>query len=96
MYGPHHTRLDGKRHESVNTGTRATSQVRKEAHGMPPRGAHLNWREAPQMGHPQSLRALPYALVPSLMRDLQAIGERWHVHVLVPRGTIRGIKMLGI
>jgi len=64
-----------------------------------PRLAHLNWREALQLlsnGEPRSLRALPYALAPSLVRDLQAIGERWYVHVSVPRGTVKGIKMLGI
>ena len=48
------------------------------------------------MENSRSLRALPYALAPSLVRDLQAVGERWHVHVSVPRGTVKGIKMLGI
>jgi len=64
-----------------------------------PRLAHLNWREALQLlsnGKPRSLHALPYALTPSLMRDLQAIGKRWYVHVSVPRGTVKGIKMLGL
>ena len=48
------------------------------------------------MNNSRSLRCFTYALAPSLVGDLQAIGKRWHVHVSVPRGTVEGIKMLGI